>query len=160
MTDELVRAITKNNAFRAIAVDATDMVQKITENQKASNLGKTILGRALIGGLLLSNALLKDDDRLVLTIDGNGPAGKIVVETSAEGQVRGYVSNPEVTLPLNDDGSENVGAAVGVAVIVGVGVAFVESQVSENILMQRFALFFSLLDHSSSEKSSHSPSEY
>lgn len=114
MTDELVRAITKNNAFRAIAVDATDMVQKITENQKASNLGKTILGRALIGGLLLSNALLKDDDRLVLTIDGNGPAGKIVVETSAEGQVRGYVSNPEVTLPLNEDGSENVGAAVGI----------------------------------------------
>ena len=40
-----------------------------------------------------------------------------------------------------------VGVAVGVAVIVGVGVAFVESQVSENILMQRFALFFSLLDH-------------
>ena len=49
---------------------------------------------------------------------------------------------------------------VAVIVGIGVGVAFVESQVSENILMQRFALFFSLLDHSSSEKSSHLPSEY
>ncbi len=114
MTDELVRAVTKNNAFRAIAVDATDMIQEISGYHHASKLGVTILGRALIGGLLLSNALLKDDDRLVLTIDGNGPAGKIVVETSAEGQVRGYVSNPEVDLPVQEDGAQPVGAAVGV----------------------------------------------
>ncbi|MBM7618070.1 molecular chaperone Hsp33 [Weissella uvarum] len=114
MTDELVRAVTKDNAFRAIAVDATQMIKKVSEYHQTSELGITVLGRALIGGLLLSNALLKDDDRLALTIDGNGPAGKIVVETSAEGQVRGYVTNPEVELPLKEDGSQNVGEAVGV----------------------------------------------
>lgn len=113
MTDKLVRAVTKNGNFRAISVDATQMMNQVAKYHDASTLAITILGRALLGGLLLANALLKDRERLAMTIDGGGPAGKIVVETSAEGQVRGYVTNPQVTLPKKADGSEDVAAAVG-----------------------------------------------
>lgn len=113
MTDKLIRAVTNDGAFRAIAIDATDMVQVTSKYHAASTLGLVVLGRALIGGLLLANALLKDKERLVMTIAGGGPIGKIVVETSAEGHVRGYVENPTVELPLTADGQVDVAGAVG-----------------------------------------------
>jgi len=113
MTDKLVRAVTNDGAFRAIAIDATEMVQVTSKYHSASTLGLVVLGRALIGGLLLANALLKDKERLVMSIDGGGPVGKVVVETSAEGRVRGYVENPTVELPLKADGQVDVAGAVG-----------------------------------------------
>ncbi|AIG65185.1 Hsp33 family molecular chaperone HslO [Weissella tructae] len=113
MTDKLVRAVTHDGAFRAIALDATEMVQVTSKYHAASTLGLVVLGRALIGGLLLSNALLKGDERLVMTINGGGPIGKVVVETSAEGHVRGYVENPTLELPLKADGQVDVAGAVG-----------------------------------------------
>jgi len=113
MTDKLIRAVTNDGAFRAIAIDATEMVQVTSKYHSASTLGLVVLGRALVGGLLLANALLKDKERLVMTINGGGPVGKVVVETSAEGRVRGYVENPTVELPLKADGQVDVAGAVG-----------------------------------------------
>ncbi|MDR3240625.1 MAG: Hsp33 family molecular chaperone HslO [Lactobacillaceae bacterium] len=106
MADTIVRAVTNDNNFRAIAIDATAMMQKAAKFHEATPLGIEILGRALVSSLLVSNAVLKGEERLATVIDGNGPAGKIVTEASAEGFVRGYVTNPQVT-------GDDVAAAVG-----------------------------------------------
>jgi molecular chaperone Hsp33 len=113
MTDKLIRVTTMDGNFRAIAVDATVMMQEAAKFHDATPLGVEILGRALIGSLLVSNAVLKGEERLAVSIDGNGPAGKIVVEASATGAVRGYVSNPQVELPLLENGQVDVAGAVG-----------------------------------------------
>lgn len=113
MVDTLIRTTTVDGNFRAIAINATEMMQKAATFHDASPLGVEILGRALVGSLLVSNAILKGEERLAVTIDGNGPAGKIVVEASAEGQVRGYVTNPKVELPLLDNRQFDVARAVG-----------------------------------------------
>ena len=113
MADEIVRATTIDGYFRAIAIDATEMMKEAAQFHAASPLGVEILGRALVGSLLVSNAVLKGDEHLAVNIDGNGPAGKIAVEASAEGLVRGYVSNPQVELPLTADGQYDVAGAVG-----------------------------------------------
>ena len=113
MADKLVRAVTNDGKFRAIAIEATDMMKTVATFHDASQLGITVLGRALLGSLMVSNAILKGDERLAISIDGQGPAGKIVVEASAQGEVRGYVSNPQVTLPLTSQGQPDVAKAVG-----------------------------------------------
>jgi molecular chaperone Hsp33 len=113
MTDTLVRATTLDGNFRAIAIDATEMMQEASTFHEASPLGVEILGRALVGSLLVSNAVLKGEEHLAVVIAGQGPAGKIVVEASAEGQVRGYVTNPQVSLPALPDGHQDVAGAVG-----------------------------------------------
>jgi len=113
MTDTLVRAVTTDGNFRAIAIDATDMMNEVAKFHDATALGTTILGRALLGSLMVSNAILKGEERLAVIIDGQGPAGKVVVEASAQGEVRGYVANPTVDLPLTDKGTLDVAGAVG-----------------------------------------------
>lgn len=113
MTDTLVRAVTTDGNFRAIAIDATEMMREVATFHEASQLGTTVLGRALLGSLMVSNAVLKGEERLAVVMDGNGPVGKIVVEASAQGEVRGYVTNPNVELPLTAMGQQDVAGAVG-----------------------------------------------
>ncbi|MFL1696066.1 Hsp33 family molecular chaperone HslO [Weissella kandleri] len=107
MADTIVRAVTKDNNFRAIAMDGTQMLQKASKFHQATPLGVEILGKALISSLLVANAVLKGDERLAVTLDGQGPAGKIVTEASATGLVRGYVTNPRIV-------TDSVSAAVGI----------------------------------------------
>jgi molecular chaperone Hsp33 len=67
------------------------------------------LGRALTGGALMG-ALLKNDQRLALKFEGNGPLKKIIVEADNEGNLRGFVGVPETDLPLNKDKIDVAGA--------------------------------------------------
>jgi molecular chaperone Hsp33 len=113
MADTLIRTTTADGNFRAIAIDATNMMNDASKFHDATPLGIEILGRALVSSLLVSNAILKGEEHLALVIDGSGPAGKIVVEASAGGEVRGYVANPQVDLPVLPDGHQDVAGAVG-----------------------------------------------
>ena len=70
MTDTLVRAVTTDGNFRAIAIDATEMMRKVATFHEASQLGTTVLGRALLGSLMVSNAVLKGEERLAVVMDG------------------------------------------------------------------------------------------
>ncbi|MDR3189571.1 MAG: Hsp33 family molecular chaperone HslO [Lactobacillaceae bacterium] len=120
MADTLIRTITTDNNFRAIALEATDLMNEASQFHDATPLGTEILGRALISSLLVSNAVLKGEERLAITIDGGGPAGRIITEASATGEVRGYVENPRVNLARDDKGRRDVANAVGIDGFVNV----------------------------------------
>src|SRR5947209_14508697 len=70
------------------------------------------LGLNLTGALLLASSL-KELDRLTVQIVSDGPIGGITVEANAQGQVRGYVRNPEAHAPYNEKGKFDVKAVVG-----------------------------------------------
>jgi molecular chaperone Hsp33 len=57
-------------------------------------------------------ALLKTDQRIALSFEGNGPLKKILVEADANGAVRGYVRVPAVHME-KPDGTFDVAAALG-----------------------------------------------
>lgn len=48
-----------------------------------------------------------------MKFQGDGPLGKVVVDATHKGTVRGYVENPRVELPLNSLGNFDVGGAIG-----------------------------------------------
>lgn len=78
------------------------------------------LGRTLTGGILMIGDY-KNNETLSITVDGDGPLGKIHVDAMGkvnpydlEGyNVRGYVDNPHVNLPLTENKKLDVGRAVG-----------------------------------------------
>ena len=67
----------------------------------------------LFGYLHLANALKEDGASVTLQIKGGGPLGTVLAVSDNQGNVRGYVANPQVDLPLRPDGKLDVGAAVG-----------------------------------------------
>ncbi len=60
-------------------------------------------GRSLTTGTMMG-AMLKGDQKLTIKVEGNGPIGPILVDAHANGDVRGYVTNPHVDFEGTEQG--------------------------------------------------------
>lgn len=110
--DYLVRALAFDGTISARAVRATQTVAKAQKAHDTWSASSAALGRCLVAGLLLGSTQ-KGDVKLTIKVQGNGPAGAIIVDADTEGHVKGYIQNPHVSLPLNDKGKIDVRGAVG-----------------------------------------------
>ncbi len=113
MSDQLVRAITSDGMVKAVAVSTRDLTERARNIHKTLPVATAALGRTLAAASMLGNALKEQQGSVTLQIKGGGPLGSILAVSDCEGNVRGYVQNPQVDLPLRSDGKLNVGAAVG-----------------------------------------------
>jgi len=113
MEDYIVRATAGEGTVRAVAAVTTNMVRKAKDIHKLSPLASAALGRVLTGIAIMSTTLKNESDTITIQIKGDGPIGGIVAVSDAHANVRGYVYNPMVNLPLNDKGKFDVGRAVG-----------------------------------------------
>jgi molecular chaperone Hsp33 len=112
MKDYLVKALAYGGYVRAYAVNATETVAEAQRRHDTWNTASAALGRSLVGGLLLG-ATLKGDDKMTVKIQGDGPTGAIIVDSNGNGDVKGYIQNPHISLPLNEKGKIDVRGAVG-----------------------------------------------
>lgn len=112
MQDYLIRVLTTNKQIRALAVKSTDLVDKARKSHHTTPVATAALGRALSGVLMMAS-LIKSGEEVSLTIEGDGPIEKIVVEANQYGEVRGYVKNPEIGFLLNENNKLDVASAVG-----------------------------------------------
>lgn len=112
MKDYLVKALAYNGHIRAYAVRTTETVSEAQRRHQTWRTASAALGRAITAGAMMG-AMLKGDDKLTIKIDGGGPIGVILVDSNAKGEVRGYVSNPEVDFESNEHGKLDVRRAVG-----------------------------------------------
>lgn len=112
MSDYLVKALAYEGFVRAYAVNATETVAEAQRRHDTWNTSSAALGRTMIGALMLG-ATLKGEDKMTVKIEGNGPAGAIVVDSNGKGEVKGYIKNPHISLPLNEIGKIDVRGAVG-----------------------------------------------
>lgn len=110
--DTLVHGTAADGTVRCMAAVTTNLVAEAARRHNASPTVAAALGRTLTGTLLLGSSL-KELDRLTVQIVGDGPIGGITAEANAQGQVRGYVRNPEADAPLNEQGKLNVRRVVG-----------------------------------------------
>ena len=108
-----VRCISVDGTLTVTAIDGTDIVNRAAEIHKTSAVTSAALGRLLCAASLMGSALKGKDDSLTLRINGGGPAGTVMAVSDSDGNVRGYVQQPVVELPLNKLGKLDVAAAVG-----------------------------------------------
>lgn len=113
MTDTLTKAISKDGKFRAYVVNATETIQEAQKRHDTWRNSSAALGRTMIGSMLVATSTLKEDEVLTTRVQGDGPVGAIVVDADAQGNVKGYISNPHVSLKAREDGHIDVAAAVG-----------------------------------------------
>jgi molecular chaperone Hsp33 len=112
MNDYLVKALAYDGYIRAYAVRTTETVSEAQRRHKTWRTASAALGRTLTAGVMMG-AMLKGEEKLTIKIDGGGPIGVILVDSNAKGEVRGYVSNPEVDFEANELGKLDVRRAVG-----------------------------------------------
>ena len=113
MSDQLVRAITKDGFVKAVAVSTRDLTERARQIHHTLPVATAALGRTLAAASMMGNALKGDGASVTLQIKGGGPLGKLLAVSDNEGNVRGTVDNPAVDLPLRPNGKLDVGTAVG-----------------------------------------------
>ena len=110
---ELYRAISADGSAFAAVLDAKDIVSEIEKLHKTSAVVTAGLGRLTIAASLMGYMLKGEEDSLTLRLDGGGPAGQLVAVADSRGNVKSYVTNPVVEIPLNSKGKLDVSGAVG-----------------------------------------------
>lgn len=106
-----------NGSVRVMAIDATEMVQEIRDLHNLSNLATAALGRVMIVSSMIASTLKSYEDRLTIQIKGDGPLGNIVVCANSALELKGYITNPEVELPLNNEGKLDVSKGIGLGTL-------------------------------------------
>ena len=109
----VVRCITDDGCVFVLAADTTDISETSRQIHNTSKVCTAALGRALTGASFMGILLKGQDSSVTLRFNGGGPAGSVIAVADSDGNVRGYVMNPDVNLPLNEKGKLDVGGAVG-----------------------------------------------
>ncbi len=110
---ELVRMISTDGTLTVIAVDTTDIINRMEQIHRTSAVTSAALGRLLTAASMMGAVLKGKDNSITLRLNGGGPAGSVIAVSDSEGNVRGYVANPIVEIPLNNKGKLDVAGAVG-----------------------------------------------
>ncbi len=111
--DKLVRAISSDGLVQAVAVSTREITERARNIHTTLPVATAALGRALAAASMMGNALKGEGASLTLQIKGGGPLGTVLAVSDSEGNVRGYVQDPFVDIPLRPDGKLDVGGAVG-----------------------------------------------
>lgn len=114
--DYIVRATAANGQVRAFATTTKEMVEEARRRHDMSPIGAVALGRLLTGGAMMGTMMKSNADVLTIQIKGNGPIGSMTVTANPKGEVKGFVANPQVMLPLKD-GKLDIAGAVGIGVL-------------------------------------------
>lgn len=113
MKDKIIRGTAKDGMVRVIGAVTTELVNYGTSVHKCSPVASAAFGRMLTAGALLGSTLKSEKEVVTTKIDGGGPINGITVTAYPDGKVKGFVGNPNVDLPLNDNHKLAVGTAVG-----------------------------------------------
>ena len=113
MKDEIIRAMTKDGFVKAVAITSTGIVERARQIHQTLPTATAALGRLLSAASMMGNMQKVDDGSITLKVDGKGPLGTLLAVSDAEGNVRGWVENPQISLLEKYRGKLDVGAAVG-----------------------------------------------
>ena len=110
---KLVRCISEDGTLLVMAADTTDIVRRAVQIHHTTNVCSAALGRLLTAASFMGHMLKEEEASVTLRVNGGGETGSVIAVSDSHGNVRGYIENPSVEIPLKYPGKLDVGGAVG-----------------------------------------------
>ena len=113
MQDKIMKFLAYEGKISVICIDSTELVEKAKEIHDLSPVATAAFGRMLTATAIMANEMKNEKDKITVQIKGNGPLQMMLATANNFPRIKGYVANPIVDLPLNEDGKLDVSKAVG-----------------------------------------------
>ena len=113
MEDKITNFLAYDGRIGITCIKSTSMVEEARKIHDLSPVATAAFGRLLTITALMAEEMKNEQDKITIEIKGNGPIGGMLTTANNVPEIKGYVINPYVDLPLNEFGKLDVGGAVG-----------------------------------------------
>ena len=113
MKDYIIRATDKGGNIRVFIATTSNLVEDARKIHNTTPVATAALGRTLTATVIMGSMLKNEKDSVSVQFKGDGPLKTILTVANNKGEVKGYIGNPNVELPLKPNGKLDVGRAVG-----------------------------------------------
>ena len=110
--DEILSGTLMDGQVRIMMCDTTQMVQRAADIHHATPVCTAAMGRLMTATSMLGVMMKGENESVTVNIKGGGPMGTVVAVAN-HGDIKVCADDPQVELPLREDGKLNVGAAIG-----------------------------------------------
>lgn len=111
--DEIKKYLACEGRVNIICAETTELVEEARKIHDLSPLATATLGRLLTMGAIMGTRIKEEEDSITLQFKGNGPIGTVMCVANGKPSVKGYVVNPQVDMPLKENGKLDVSGAIG-----------------------------------------------
>ena len=113
MKDKIIDCLAYNGKVSIKCISSTNMVEEARRVHDLSPVASAALGRLLTITSIMGYETKTDKGSITNQIKGNGPLGMLTAVAESNGNVKGYVANPQVDIPLNkENGKLDVGTDI------------------------------------------------
>ena len=145
--DYIIRGMARNDKIRIIGCECRDTVDLICKQHGCYPIATIALGRFLCVTLMIG-AMVKDDQTITSILNGNGELGTLFAQANTRGEVRGFVANPYVDLPLVNNKWDVEGAIGNEGILTVIKTFSADNSFSSQVEIQsgdiasNFAVYF------------------
>lgn len=109
--DEVLKGLIKEEHVLVVSTICTETVEYARKIHDTWPTATAAMGRVIAGSLLLASTL-KDGQRIMIQVKGDGPLNEVVAEADSYYRVRAYVKRPHIYMGLKNE-KIDVGRAIG-----------------------------------------------
>lgn len=111
--DGLLRMLIKGGQARVLMCRTTRLTQQAADIHAASDVAAAAMGRLLSGSAMLFGSVEDEEGSVTVTVAGDGLGGRMTVVGHHGGDLKIAVENPQIELPVREDGKQDVSGFVG-----------------------------------------------